>query len=657
MYFCLYWSWQVRHDALAAVRSPARAARAPSFEIDAQFVYPGGASSAILSSALASAGRSLFITGGFAFNFIHACSGQSGRGFVPHSAAPCEPDAAGLLASDLGSVAARPASAAAFAAAVGVSAGAESAGAAEGAESAGAAEGAVFAGAAEARGASGVVVVDSVVGAGAPDSDFVHAAPSARTRASAGAVSQRAPDQEDEEPVMRTGSLPKAPRIGLRCRPHMQRTVVELIAAKRDGGTLTEAEIARLLGDFGKGEVADYQMAAFLMAVFFRGLDDVETVALTQAMLHSGSVLDLSSVSGVKVDKHSTGGVGDKVSICLAPLVAACGVPVPMVSGRGLGHTGGTLDKLEAIPGFRTDLPVTDFARIVGEVGTCMIGQTKEIAPADKRIYALRDVTATVESIPLIVASILSKKLAEGIDGLVLDVKVGKGAFMKSEERARALADKLVRVGTLGGKKVVAVLTRMDAPLGRAVGNANETREALEVLHGRGPSDLVECTLVLGAEMLVLGGQAIDIPEATTKLREAIASGRAIRVMENMVAAQGGDASVVADPAKLTVAPEIVEVKAARSGFVTGIDALAIGLAGVAMGAGRTRADQKVDPAVGIEIDRKPGEAVASGDVVARLFVRDRGAGLALAERVVRAFEIGDAAPPAEPLVVGRITA
>lgn len=437
----------------------------------------------------------------------------------------------------------------------------------------------------------------------------------------------------------------------------MQRTVVELIAAKRDGGTLTEAEIRRLLGDFGKGDVADYQMAAFLMAVFFRGLDDAETVALTEAMLHSGSVLDLSSVTGVKVDKHSTGGVGDKVSICLAPLVAACGVPVPMVSGRGLGHTGGTLDKLEAIPGFRTDLPVTDFARIVGEVGTCMIGQTKEIAPADKRIYALRDVTATVESIPLIVASILSKKLAEGIDGLVLDVKVGKGAFMKSEERARALADKLVRVGTLGGKKVVAVLTRMDAPLGRAVGNANETREALEVLHGRGPEDLIECTLVLGAEMLVLGGKAKDVDDGTAKLRQAIADGSAIRTMEKMVAAQGGDASVVAEPAKLVVAPEVVEVKAARSGFVTGIDALAIGLAGVAMGAGRTRADQKVDPAVGIEIDRKPGEAVKSGDVVARLFVRDRAAGLALSERVVGAFEIGDAAPPAEPLVVGRITA
>ena len=437
----------------------------------------------------------------------------------------------------------------------------------------------------------------------------------------------------------------------------MQRTVVELIAAKRDNGTLSESELRRLVDDFGKGDVADYQMAAFLMAVFFRGLDDVETVALTQAMLHSGSVLDLSTVPGVKVDKHSTGGVGDKVSICLAPLVAACGVAVPMVSGRGLGHTGGTLDKLEAIPGFRTDLSVTDFARIVGEVGTCMIGQTKEIAPADKRIYALRDVTATVESIPLIVASILSKKLAEGIDGLVLDVKVGKGAFMKSEERARALADKLVRVGTLGGKKVVAVLTRMDAPLGRAVGNANETREALEVLHGRGPADLVECTLVLGAEMLVLGGRAKDAAEATTMLRAAIANGSAIRVMEKMVAAQGGDASVVADPAKLALAREVVEVKAARSGFVTDIDALAIGLAAVAMGAGRTRADQKVDPGVGIEIDRKPGEAVNGGDVVARLFVRDRSVGLELAERVVRAFEIGDAAPPSEPLVVGRITA
>ncbi|MBS2014623.1 MAG: thymidine phosphorylase [Deltaproteobacteria bacterium] len=437
----------------------------------------------------------------------------------------------------------------------------------------------------------------------------------------------------------------------------MERTLVELLAAKRDGSTLSEAEIRRIVSSFGEGTLADYQMAAFLMAVFFRGLDDAETVALTEAMLHSGTVIDLSGVTGTKVDKHSTGGVGDKVSICLAPLVAACGVPVPMVSGRGLGHTGGTLDKLEAIPGFRTDLPVSDFRRIVADIGTCMIGQTKEIAPADKRIYAMRDVTATVESIPLIVASILSKKLAEGIDGLVLDVKVGKGAFMKDESRARQLADKLVRVGTRAGKKVVAVLTRMDTPLGSAVGNANETREALEVLHGKGPADLVECTLVLGAEMLVLGGKAKDVAEGTAKLRAAIANGEGVRVMEKMVEAQGGDASVVATPSKLAVASEVFEVKAPRAGFVTAVDALAIGLAGVAMGAGRTRSDQKVDPAVGIEIDAKPGDSVATGQTVARVFLRKKEGSEGLLERVGNAFAYGDSAPASAPLAIDRVTA
>src|SRR6202453_196221 len=310
------------------------------------------------------------------------------------------------------------------------------------------------------------------------------------------------------------------------------RTFVEIIAAKRDGQTLAGPEIVSLVEGLGRGELADYQMAAWLMAVYFRGLDDAETVALTQAMLQSGRVLDLAGVPGVKVDKHSTGGVGDKVSICLPPLGAACGVPVPMVSGRGLGHTGGTLDKLEAIPGFRTQLPAADFARIVGDIGCCMIGQTAEIAPADKRIYALRDVTATVECIPLIVASILSKKLAEGIDGLVLDVKVGRGAFMKDETRARALADVLVRVGTRAGKKVVAPLTEMDAPLGVAVGNAIETREAFDVLAGGGPPDVVECTLALGAEMLVLGGKAVDAATARAALRAAIASGAGARVAE-----------------------------------------------------------------------------------------------------------------------------
>ncbi len=285
------------------------------------------------------------------------------------------------------------------------------------------------------------------------------------------------------------------------------RTLVELIANKRDGGQSAPGDIARLVEGLMSGELADYQMTAWLMAVFFRGLDEVETTALTDAMLRSGRVLDLSTIPGVKVDKHSTGGVGDKVSICLAPLVAACGVPVPMVSGRGLGHTGGTLDKLEAIPGFRTQLPAADFVRIVRDVGCCMIGQTAEVAPADKRIYALRDVTATVECIPLIVASILSKKLAEGIDALVLDVKTGRGAFMKDEEHARALALALVRVATRAGKKAVALLTDMEAPLGCAVGNALETREALDVLAGGGPADVVECTLRLGEEMLLAGGE------------------------------------------------------------------------------------------------------------------------------------------------------
>jgi pyrimidine-nucleoside phosphorylase len=438
----------------------------------------------------------------------------------------------------------------------------------------------------------------------------------------------------------------------------MRRTLVELLAAKRDGETLSAEDIARLVGAFMDGTLADYQMAAFLMAVFFRGLDDVETVALTEAMLHSGRVLDLSRVPGVKVDKHSTGGVGDKVSLCLAPLVAACGVPVPMVSGRGLGHTGGTLDKLEAIPGFRTDVDAARFAAIVGDVGACMIGQTKEIAPADKRMYALRDVTATVECIPLIVASILSKKLAEGIDGLVLDVKVGRGAFMKDEARARALATSLVRVGTRAGKKVVALLTSMEAPLGHAVGNANETREAIDVLHGKGPRDLVECTLALGAEMVVLGERAKTLGEARTKLEAAIASGAGARVLARMIEAQGGDPRVVDEPSRLVLAPVVVAVEAEREAYVAGIDALAVGLASVAMGAGRARADAAVDPAVGISVDAKPGARVRRGEPLARLFVRDVKDAPAIAERVRGAFTLSDAPPPGgRPLVIDRLDA
>ncbi len=433
------------------------------------------------------------------------------------------------------------------------------------------------------------------------------------------------------------------------------RTNVELIAAKRDGQALEDAEIRGLIAAFMDGGLADYQMASLLMAIFFRGLGDAETVSLTEAMLHSGKVLDLSQIPGAKVDKHSTGGVGDKVSICLAPLVAACGVPVPMVSGRGLGHTGGTLDKLEAIPGFRTDLSTEDFARVVASVGTCMIGQTKDIAPADKRIYALRDVTATVECVPLIVASILSKKLAEGIDGLVLDVKVGRGAFMKDLESARVLAKALVRVGTRAGKKVVAVLTRMDAPLGHAVGNALETREAIDVLHGKGPADLVECTMVLGAEMLVLGGKAKDVTAARARLAEAIASGAAQRVMERMIAAQGGDAEVVAEPSRLAIAAHQVKVASPTDGFVTRADALEIGLAAVAMGAGRTRADQAVDSAVGITVHGKPGVRVARGDALATLYVRHPADASAVAARVAAAFEVAPQAKLEGPLILERI--
>lgn len=432
-------------------------------------------------------------------------------------------------------------------------------------------------------------------------------------------------------------------------------TLVELIATKRDGKHLTEPQIQRLITALGTGELADYQMSALLMAIFWRGMSDDETVALTRAMLNSGDVLDLSSVPGRKVDKHSTGGVGDKVSICLAPLVAACGVPVPMVSGRGLGHTGGTLDKLEAIPGFSVTQDTETFTRIVREIGTCMIGQTARIAPADKRIYALRDVTATVECIPLIVASILSKKLAEGIDALVLDVKVGRGAFMKSIEDARALATALVRVGTAAGKRVTALLTDMNTPLGLTIGNALETREAIELLQGKGPADLLECTLALGAEMLIAGEVASTDAEARAKLEAAIADGSALAVMERMVAAQGGDTAVIRDPSRLPKAPLVTSVVAPRAGYVTGIDPLELGLTGVLLGAGRTRADQAVDPVVGIVIVAPHGTEVAEGQELAQLHVRSLDQAREVSARVAAAFTIGDSRGVRGPLVLERI--
>jgi pyrimidine-nucleoside phosphorylase len=388
----------------------------------------------------------------------------------------------------------------------------------------------------------------------------------------------------------------------------------QLIRAKRDGDRLADADIRAFLRGATDGSIPDYQVAAMLMAIFFRGLDDAELATWTDAMLRSGDVLDLSAVPRAKVDKHSTGGVGDKISIPLAPAVAACGVAVPMVSGRGLGHTGGTLDKLESIPGFRVDLSVERFAQLVGELGTCLIGQTARIAPADKRLYALRDVTATVESIPLIASSIMSKKLAEGIDGLVLDCKVGGGAFMKTRERARALCAAIQAIGGAAGKRVTCVLTDMDAPIGRAIGNALEVAESIEILRGGGPADTRELTVVLGGEMLVLGGVASDGADGQARIARALDDGSALAVFRQVVAAQGGDPRVCDAPADvLPRAAAIRPVPARADGVVVSIDAEALGIAGLHLGAGRRTKEDAVDPATGIVVEAAVGTAVIAG--------------------------------------------
>ena len=420
----------------------------------------------------------------------------------------------------------------------------------------------------------------------------------------------------------------------------------ETIRRKRDGHALLPEEIRAFIAAYTDGSVPDYQAAALLMAVFFRGLDEPELDAWTQAMLHSGDVLDFSDIPGVKVDKHSTGGVGDMISIALAPLVAACGVVVPMISGRGLGHTGGTLDKLEAIPGFRVDLSVEKFRAQLQSIGCCLIGQTERLCPADRKLYALRDVTGTVESIPLIASSILSKKLAEGIDGLVLDVKVGSGAFMKTLDDARALARTLVGIGRGAGKQVTAFLTDMDQPLGRRIGNAIEVREAILTLTGRGEPDVREVTLALGAEMLQLAKLAGDEVSARMKLVRAIDTGAALEKLAAVVAAQGGDPRAILDGKLPEVATASVVI-ATRKGVVQSIDAEEIGLAALALGAGRARKEDTIDPAVGMELLRKVGEPVGRSEPLVALHHRD-GRGLEEARRrVERAYRISD--EPARP--------
>jgi pyrimidine-nucleoside phosphorylase len=426
---------------------------------------------------------------------------------------------------------------------------------------------------------------------------------------------------------------------------------VDVICKKRDGHRLSSDEIDTFVAAATDRAWPDYQVSALLMAIVLRGMDAAETATLTGAMVRSGVKLDLSDLPGPKVDKHSTGGVGDKTSLILAPLAAACGVVVPMMSGRGLGHTGGTLDKLEAIPGFRVGLSLDEFRAALRHVGCAMIGQTAEIAPADKVLYALRDVTGTVESIPLISASIMSKKIAEGINGLVLDVKFGRGAFMKTKEDARRLAESLVSIGNAQGVRTQALLTAMDVPLGRAVGNALEVTECIETLKGDGPAEIEHLSVQLAARMVWLAGLAATVGEAEKKVRAALTSGRGVEKFREIVARQGGDPRVVDDAGWLPGAPHREVVRADRSGHAHGFHAERVGRATVVLGAGRDRVEDGVDPAVGAVVFVRPGDRVKAGDPLLELHYRDRsklGAALALLHE---ACPVGDEPPPAAPLI------
>jgi pyrimidine-nucleoside phosphorylase len=432
---------------------------------------------------------------------------------------------------------------------------------------------------------------------------------------------------------------------------------VDIIRKKRDGHALNPAEVAAVVEGIASGEVADYQWSALLMAILWRGMDAAETAALTDSMIRSGTIVDLSGIPGLKVDKHSTGGVGDKTSLILAPIAAAAGVPVPMVSGRGLGHTGGTLDKLEAIPGFRVDVDLTRYREILASCGLVMIGQTAEIAPADKFLYALRDATATVESIPLIAASIMSKKLAEGIDGLVLDVKTGGGAFMEKYDDSLALAEAMCAIGRGLGKQMVALITRMDQPLGRAVGNAVEVAESLECLRGEGPDDLLELSIELASEMVVLGQKAGSLDEARTICRRTIADGSALDRFRRLIQAQGGDPRVVDDPALLPAPRRRIVLNAPRAGFVRSLAARPIGHATMLLGAGRARMDSPVDHAVGVILHKRTGDSIELDEPLCTLLVNDESR-LADASALIRdAYDLAHKPVVHVPLIVKRIAA
>ena len=430
---------------------------------------------------------------------------------------------------------------------------------------------------------------------------------------------------------------------------------VDLIRKKRDSGELSREEIGFLVSGYTRGEIPDYQMAAWLMAVWIRGMSGSELADLTEVMLYSGEVLNHSEIPGKKVDKHSTGGIGDKTSLILAPIVAAGGLTVPMISGRGLGHTGGTLDKLEAIPGFNVNLSLEEFRRVLSTCGMGLIGQTAEVAPADKKIYALRDVTSTVENIGLICASIMSKKLAEGIDALVLDVKTGSGAFMKQEENAVRLAEVMVETGKRMGKKVVALITDMDQPLGRMAGHSNEVIECIDVLSGRGPADVRELSLELSAWMFYLGERTKSVDEGRTLAEAMISTGQAKEKLRQGIHLQGGDARVIDEPQRLPQARFHLEVPSSASGFITGTDCEQFGIALAMLGGGREKKDDKIDHGVGLEFHKRIGDRVEQGESLATIHYNSDAKLVEVKSLLARSYHTGESAPRERRPLIRRI--
>ena len=436
----------------------------------------------------------------------------------------------------------------------------------------------------------------------------------------------------------------------------MNMRMSDLIVKKRNGGTLTGEEIGFMVEGYTNGRIPDYQMSAMMMAIYFQGMNEEETLSLTMAMRDSGEVLNLKAIDGIKVDKHSTGGVGDKTSLALAPMAAACGIPVAKMSGRGLGHTGGTIDKLESFSGFSTSIPAQKFIENVNRIGISIMGQTADLAPADKKLYALRDVTATVDNMSLIASSIMSKKLAAGADAIVLDVKTGSGAFMKEEEDSFALAREMVKIGNGAGKKCVAVVSDMDQPLGFAVGNALEVKEAIETLQGRGPADFLELCLTLGTQMLLLGKKAKTEEEARKKLLAVIEDGSALRKLAEFVEAQGGDSAAVYDTSLLPKASLAKEIKADRDGFVGHIECEEVGICSLLLGGGRETKESSIDLSVGIMLQKKVGDSVLSGDTLAILYANDGKKLEAAAERLLRAYRITEEEPEKRSLIKGVVS-